>query len=231
MNNKMNLAESIAEDIIEMIKNKNMKSGDKLPNENELTKLLGISRSTLRESLKILTSRNILVTKQGSGIFISKNTGVVNDPFGLEFLNSEELILDMFDTRLILEPEIAAMAAINANKEDIDRIVKQCNEVEDCIKKNLYYADKDALFHKLISETSGNMVINRIIPIVHQSIQKSIDYTNNSLIKSTIYYHRKITQAIESRDGMSAKYAMICHINVNRQYVIDKIFNKNSEMK
>jgi DNA-binding FadR family transcriptional regulator len=231
VNNKIPLAQSVAENIVDIIKRKNMKAGDKLPSESELTELLNVSRSTLREALKILTSRNILVTRQGSGIFVSKNTGIVNDPFGLEFLGSEKLILDMFDTRLILEPEIAAIAAINASKEDIEKIKKQCDEVEKAINENVTYADKDALFHKLISETSGNTIINHIIPIVHNSIQKSIDYTNNSLIQNTVYYHRKITEAIQNRDSLGAKYAMICHIGANRQYIIDRIRCKNNGVK
>lgn len=231
MNNKMPLAQSVAKDIADMIKKKNMKAGDKLPSENELVKLLNVSRSTLREALKILTSRNILFTRQGSGIFVSENTGMVKDPFGLEFLGSEKLILDMFDTRLILEPEIAALAAVNASKGDIEKIMVQCDEVERAISENIPYADKDAMFHNLIGKANGNTVINHIIPILHNSIQNSIDYTNNALIRNTVYYHRRIAEAIGDRDSLGAKYSMICHINANRQYVIDKIRGKGNSAK
>lgn len=223
---KKSLSEVVADDIIEIIKFKKMKSGDKLPKEDELCSSLNISRSTLREALKILTSRNILTIRQGAGIFIHDNIGIVKDPFGLEFLDKEELILDMLDTRLILEPEIAALAAINATEEVIEKISKQCDKVEVAIKNNEYYADNDILFHKYICEASGNRVINQIIPIVHSSIHDSIDMTNNKMIDNTIFYHRKIVEAIKRKDPVSARYAMINHLSVNRQAILDKRFNK-----
>ncbi len=225
-NIKKSLSEICADDIIEIIKFNKMKPGDKLPKEDELCTSLNISRSTLREALKILTSRNIVTIRQGAGIFIHDNIGIIKDPFGLEFLDNEELILDMLDTRLILEPEIAAMAALNATEEDIEKISEQCDKVEVAIKSNQYYADKDILFHKYICEASGNRVINQIIPIVHSSIHDSIDMTNNKMIDNTIFYHRKIFEAIKRRDPISARYAMINHLSVNRQAILDKKFNK-----
>ena len=69
------LADSIAQTILKMIEVENRFSiGDKLPNENELAKELGVSRSTLREAIKILTTNGVLEIKRGKGTFVTNNT-------------------------------------------------------------------------------------------------------------------------------------------------------------
>ena len=69
-----NLSQSIADDILAMITiDKKFTVGDKLPNENELSKELQVSRTTLREGIRILVTRNILVIKRGKGTYVTNH--------------------------------------------------------------------------------------------------------------------------------------------------------------
>ena len=77
-----------------------LKEGDKLPSEAELVKLLDVSRTTLREAIRMLASRNILEARHGSGVFISKNTGISDDPLGFLFIrDKEKLVSDLLEFR------------------------------------------------------------------------------------------------------------------------------------
>ncbi|MCB6759175.1 FCD domain-containing protein, partial [Phocaeicola vulgatus] len=84
--------------------------------------------------------------RQGAGTFVSYKNGIPEDPLGLAFEGSaESLALDMMDVRLMLEPEIAARAAMNATKRQIAAMLEQCQTVEDLIKANKPYRQEDAL--------------------------------------------------------------------------------------
>ena len=77
------LPQKISDDIIALILEENLKPGDKLPNETILSQRLDVGRSSLREAMKLLASRNIVTVRQGSGTYIAASPGMVEDPLGL----------------------------------------------------------------------------------------------------------------------------------------------------
>ena len=95
-----------AQKVKTMIIQRQMKPGDRLPTEKELADLFGVSRSTLREAMKFLRAENVVVIRQGSGTFVSAGTGIGEDPLGLHFTNQENLIENLFETRMLIEPQI-----------------------------------------------------------------------------------------------------------------------------
>lgn len=217
------LAEIASEKIIQFIKENKLQPGDKLATEFELAERLNVGRSTVREAFKILASRNILEIKQGAGTFISPKRGIPNDPLGLTFIeDNTSLALDLLNVRLIFEPEMAVLATINATREQCKEIDAQCKKVEDVILANKDHREEDIQLHQLIATASGNKVISNLIPIIHSSVGKSIEVTTNTLRENARIYHRKIVEAIKSGDAQGARYAMIMHLNANREYIIEK---------
>ena len=82
--------------------------------------MLCVGRGTIREAVKILESRNIVTVKQGAGTFVCEKYGVADDPLGLCLMeNKEKAVKDLVDMRIIIEPEIAALAAQYAKEDDI----------------------------------------------------------------------------------------------------------------
>lgn len=210
----------VEEKIINIIKENNMKPGDKLENEYELAERLNVGRGTIREAIKSMVSRNILITRQGSGTFVSPRQGIPTDPLGLTFMKEKEgLALELLDVRLILEPEIAAISAIKSTQEDLDKIVEQCDKVERLILDGKDYGKEDVLLHRYIAEASKNQIIGNLVSIIHSSVPLSIGLTNNELKENTIIYHREVVKALQNRDPQGARYAMISHLGENRRYV------------
>ena len=211
------LVEKTSERIVEFIKERNMQPGDRLPSEHELTEMLKVGRGTLREAIKTLMSHNILDVRQGAGTFVSYKNGIPEDPLGLALENSDDkLLLDMLDVRMILEPEIAELAAMNATTPQIDELFRQCRQVEDLIKENKSYIQVDSLFHQTVAECSGNRIIGKMMPIITSSIQLKVGGTRDQFRKQTVAEHRIIAEAIAKRDARGAKYAMIAHLNTTR---------------
>lgn len=149
------LPQKLSEDIIAFILKENLQPGDKLPNETVLSERLNAGRSSVREAMKLLASRNIVTIRQGSGTYIASSPGMVEDPLGLTFIgNKQKLIHDLLEVRFLLEPSIAAMAATRANKKDIKKITTLCDDVEALLKKHADHTQKDIEFHTAIALSS-----------------------------------------------------------------------------
>ena len=106
------LTDRVADEIVRSIIGQKLKPGDKLPNEFELAKTLGVGRSTLREAIKTLVSRSVVEIRRGSGTFVSARSGVSEDPLGLEFLTDKvQVATDLLELRFLVEPRLASLAA------------------------------------------------------------------------------------------------------------------------
>ena len=215
-----NLPQKISEDIIAFILNEHLQPGDKLPNEANLAKELNIGRSSLREAMKLLASRNIVTIRQGSGTYVASSPGVVDDPLGFTFISvKKKLVQDLLVFRFVLEPAIAAMSATYADKRDINKIVSLCDEVEELLRQNKDHTQKDIEFHTAIAMGSKNLVIPRLIPIINSSIPLFVETTGNVLKLETIETHREIADAIAEHDAIKARDAMTMHLMYNRRCI------------
>lgn len=94
------LPEKLSDDIIAYILEEQLQPNDKLPNESVLSEKMGAGRSSIREAMKLLASRNIVTIRQGSGTYVAASPGVVDDPLGFTFIDDKKkLTLDLLDVR------------------------------------------------------------------------------------------------------------------------------------
>lgn len=218
MENKT-LRDKTADALIQLIRERGYNPGQKLPNEYELSKQLGVGRNTVREAERILASRNILDIRQGAGTFISDKKGIADDPLGFSLIgDSNKLVEDLIQIRYIIEPKIAALAAQNATPEDISTLGHLCNEVEILINKQQDFTQKDIDFHVQLATCSRNMVMSNLIPVICEGISVFSSMVFEPEYNQTIKSHRNIYEAV--RDGRSedAQQAMLFHLlyNLNR---------------
>lgn len=214
------LGEQTSERIIQLIINNDWSVGNKLPNEYELAEMLEVGRSTIREAIKALVSRNILEIRRGAGTFISKKCGIADDPLGLTFVKDKfKLAVDLLEVRFMIEPSIAAIAAVKATEEEIQQISNLCDEIEELILKGEPYMDRDIEFHTAIARSSKNLVVGNLIPIINSSIAIFMDITNQKLRSETIETHREVLNAIKERDSNGARDAMYLHLVYNRRNI------------
>ena len=222
------LGDQAADQIIQLIIDNDGKAGDKMPNEYELAEQLNVSRSTVREAIKALVSRNILEIKRGSGTFISEKCGISDDPLGLMFVKDKlKLATDLLEIRFMIEPKIASLAAINATKEDIEELSKLCDEVEELILNGIPHMEKDIEFHTAIARSSKNLVTTSLVPIINKSIAVFIDVTNTQLKNETIETHKEILNAIKNKNANEAHDAMLLHLAYNRRNINRIVAEKN----
>lgn len=195
--------------------------GQKIPNEFELGEKFGVGRSTIREAVKGLVSKGILEVRRGSGTYVISTSLPEEDPLGLsKFQDKYRLALELFDVRLMLEPEIAAMACENATEENLQQVKALCDEVENLYLSGKNHIKKDVEFHTCIAHCSRNRVVEILIPVINSAVVTFANLTHRLLMDETIKTHRAVTDALLARDAVGARCAMIMHLTYNRQTIM-----------
>lgn len=227
LKSKKQLTDDASEQIIQLILDNNMQPGERLPNEANLAKMLGIGRSTLREAVRSLESRNILNVRQGSGTYVSDKRGIPEDPLGLVFMYGKdggvELALELMEVRLLLEPEIASMAAARITPEQEKKLLRLHEMVLAKTYSKDDYTDHlkaETAYHGYIAECSGNGVVKNLIPIINSSISLAITTWDAELREAVTKEHTVLTRAICRHDALGAKFAMIAHLTRSREFYI-----------
>lgn len=211
---KQELSVAAAKRLRSMIIEKAMKPGDRLPSENSLVQMFGVGRSTVREAIKLLTAENVVEIQRGKGTFISRQPGLTRDPLGLEFTNQAKLLDNLLETRMMIEPQIASLAAQRANEKNLQQIASIINQIEEAGCDKSSHTPYDVAFHKAVAECTQNDVLHRILPIIIESIQEGYFISENvpGSYERAIQSHINIYEAIRRKDSESAKLETQKHI-------------------
>lgn len=215
------LGERIEEELMRCILEEPLEVGQKIPNEFDLAKQFGVGRSTIREAVKGLVSKGILEVRRGSGTYVVSTSLTVDDPLGLSKLQDKyKLALELFDVRLMLEPEIAAQAAEYVTAEEMEQLCRLRDEVERLYQNGEDHTPKDVEFHTCIARCSKNRVVETLVPIINTAVMTFANLTHRMLREETIETHRAVVDAIADQDPVGARCAMIMHLTYNRQALV-----------
>lgn len=210
------LSDRIAEDILAMITiEKKFLPGDQLPNEIDLSVELNISRTTLREAIRILVTNGILEIKRGKGTFVKKDIDTLHNMESFNELTSAKIdAKDLYEIRLIFEPEAAYYATIRASDTELNRILEYGKQIEEKIKQNKDRTDVEQKFHKEIAKATHNEFIDKLMPIIFQAIDKGVKLSqkNDLVVKDTLNDHQMIMAFMKNRNPEGARSAMRIHI-------------------
>lgn len=214
VNGSKNLAETVADDILSMITiDKIFREGDKLPNENEFSARFQVSRTTLREAIRILAAQGIVEIRRGVGTFVKKDLKL-DGGRDWKDLTKIPALKDLYEMRLIFEPQAAWYAAKRATDKELERILYYGKREEELILKKQDRTEAEQAFHKSIAKATHNEFMNRLVPILYRAIGKGVFFSSNNeeIIKNTLYDHRMVMEFLEKRDANGAKTAMKLHI-------------------
>lgn len=210
------LAEQVADGIMNLIQETPYKAGDKLPTEKELCESTGAGRNTVREALKILASRNVIEIRQGAGTFVSEKQGIPDDPLGFSMVNDHvKLTKDLLQVRIMLEPQIAALAAQCAKEHEIKELEEILEEMEAAMKKREDYSELDTKFHTKIAQCTHNIVMENLLPVIGKGVAVFAREVAQTEYDRTWISHRKIFCYIRDHKPFEAEMEMQYHLLYN----------------
>ncbi|MDO5297835.1 MAG: FadR/GntR family transcriptional regulator [Clostridia bacterium] len=208
------LPEQVADKLREMIIQESMVTGAKLPAEAELMVRFGVSRSTVREAVKILQTEHIVDIRQGQGTFLCAMPGLASDPLGLRFADQEELIAQLLQTRLLIEPGVAALAAQHRQEKHLQAMKALLDKMDNAYLHGEDYTPFDIEFHTVIAQCTGNDVIRRLLPTIHESIQAGYHHTQRveGSYQRASQCHLEMYRGIAEHDSERARHAAQRHM-------------------
>ncbi|MGB2759238.1 MULTISPECIES: FadR/GntR family transcriptional regulator [Maribacter] len=208
--------------IRDLINNKNLEPGDKLPSERMLSERFNVSRGNVRESIQKLEFYGILKSKPQSGTFVADigqvaMNGMMDDILGLEDPDFKSLV----ETRILLELKTVRLAAQRRTDADLVKMEAALDAYKEKVLNNEDAVQEDLLFHLAIAQACRNSTINRMMLIITPEIINNFEkyhVCDKDQSLKGIKEHQDIFDAIKRQNTQEAKQMMKVHFNALYQY-------------
>ena len=211
----MKLSDKAKTNLLELITvQKKYKPGDKLPNENDLATELGVSRTTLREAIQYLSTQGVLEIRRGKGTYVADNS-TAKEEFGFDELTVMHIkIKDLYELRMMFEPDMAYYATQRATEEEIAEILRLGEQLEEVSKTNQEAPVLNEQFHIAIARASHNEFGVKLMEIINEALIQAFEESRISQILYTdvVDDHRMIMNYLRLRDAEGVREAMRLHM-------------------
>ena len=210
-------AMAVVNHIRSLIESGTLQPGDKIPPEREFARSLKISRASLRTGIGYLAAMGVMKIKHGVGTFIADgpaefgraSMSMMGALHGFQFWQ-------MYETRIILESQVAALAAERGKEEHHALLAEEVAEMFASMNSPTDYLIHDILFHRIISQASGNPILAALIETItsaiydkrRKTVERSID------LRESAEMHREIYRAIRARKPLEARKLMEQHLRL-----------------
>jgi GntR family transcriptional repressor for pyruvate dehydrogenase complex len=215
--NKTRLYEDIIKRIMDSIKRGDLKPGDKLPTERELVQQLNVSRTAIREALRSLEILGVVYSKVGSGTYIKEmSLDVLMDSFAGILKKNERMIMELIEVRMLLEVEIAKLAAQRITEEKAQSLEKAVKLMEKEIKEGGLGIKGDNAFHNELAIAADNLAMTSILNLCGELL----DTTRIAALKALgdprigLEHHSMILDAVKKKNSEEAGRLMKEHLEI-----------------
>jgi len=218
------LYEDIANEIERMIIENTLPTNSKLPSEQKLAEMLGVSRNILREALKTLKERGLISVKTGNGIYVDKPGQKVLQDVLKRFVYFQNVPLnEVFEIRFSIEVSACGLAAARAGKKDLLELENLIREMKKSINNVSLWSDVELRFHLSIAKSTKNPLFLAFIQTLTNMLSELFEkgYYKKNAIEHGIMGHENILEAIKSKDIKRAKQAMVDHLETSKQLLLD----------
>jgi GntR family transcriptional regulator, transcriptional repressor for pyruvate dehydrogenase complex len=214
------LSAGLFDQLAEQIKSGKLAPGERLPTEQELTRAARVSRTVVREAVAALRAEGLVVTRQGVGAFVSAAPQQAPFRIDTERLHHLEEILYVMELRLCVEMESAGLAAERASRAQVRSIDAALEAMDRATAEGKAAVDEDLALHRAIAEGTGNPQFPRFLQfigrhLIPRHIVSGMPKTmggQRAYLELLQTEHRRIVEAIRSRDPKAAREAMRRHL-------------------
>ena len=218
---------SVRLQVFEQMKNQILKGvwkpGAKIPSENQLTTLFGVSRITVREALQKMIALELLETKHGEGTFVKELTADLrmNALIPMMLLTKNDL-LDVLEFRKTIEAGIIGLAVDRADEDGIAELKRLLLKMKKFKNNAAKFATYDLEFHFALGRMTRNPVIIKVLFILKDILSASMEDIVRSLgVEIGIYYHTIILDSVRKADKERARQLMQEHIEATVNGILE----------
>jgi DNA-binding FadR family transcriptional regulator len=215
-----NLATAVTAELVERIVRGIHPSGSPLPPEPVLCETFSVSRTVVREAVKILQEKGLVQVRQGTGTMVTPPAmwNMLDElVLGASIAEDESLAIldDLVVTRRVLESDMANVAARLADDETIDQLRHLVDRMDELVDDTTSYHEHDRTFHDTVMQASGNPIARAVVRALESQVVNTARYmgrTERALCVASNRGHRRIYERIAAHDPAGAAEAMFTHI-------------------
>ncbi|MEM1361798.1 MAG: FCD domain-containing protein [Pseudomonadota bacterium] len=216
----------VADKIKGWVVERDLREGDKLPNEAEMIALFAVSKGTVREALRILEAQGLIVTRTGpgGGSFVDKVSGIRARSLLANYFYFEDLSLsDIYQLRKALEPELAASLAGHLSPGQLEELEELANRHEHPARSAEEEKGQHVTslaFHARLAEFADNRLLGFIIAFMAEMLtemtvyRRLYDPPNHDLWQRGREHQQKLVAALRAEDGAEARRIMASHMEI-----------------
>jgi GntR family transcriptional repressor for pyruvate dehydrogenase complex len=218
---RSSISEDIVANLLSLIRERELRPGDKLPPERELATMMEVSRPSLREALRALAIMNVIEIRQGDGTYVtSLAPDLLMAHLNFVFALTDTTFLELFEARSILEPGIVAMAAARITDGEIAALEECVQRSKRLVDDHQAFAAADLEMHELIAKAARNSILERFMASISQlgTVSRQRTVALPGVTRRSVQDHLAIVEALRQRDADKARAAMLDHLrNVQRE--------------
>ncbi|MGC5054044.1 FadR/GntR family transcriptional regulator [Micromonospora sp. DT48] len=215
-----NLATAVTAELVERIVRGVHPSGTALPPEPVLCETFSVSRTVVREAVKILQEKGLVQVRQGAGTMVTPPSmwDMLDElVLGATIAQDDSLAIldDLVVTRRLLESDMANVAARVADQETLDRLRALVDRMDELVDDHVTYHEHDRAFHDTVMQASGNRIARGVVRSLESQVVNTARYmgrTERALCVASNRGHRRIYERIAAHDPEGAATAMFTHI-------------------
>ena len=221
------LSDQLAALLGERIDSGALRPGDRLPTEAQLALTHGVSRTVVREAVHQLKSRQMVISRQGSGVFVAAaptNQPLVFDP---AVLGSMQAVVHVVEVRRVLEGEIAALAAERATRTQVAAMRRALKAIDVAAAAGHDGVAEDLALHRTIGEATGNPQFRLLLGFLEQYLREGMRITRGNearrldFMEAVRVEHLAIVEAIATRDPAAARRCAREHLVRGEQRLVE----------
>lgn len=207
-----------------MIQSGELPPGSRLPPEHQLATQMGLSRSGVREAVKVLEAARVLDVRRGDGTYVtSLAPGLLLEGVGVavELLQGETL-LEVMEVRRLLEPAATGLACLKATDEQLAEVAALLQRMRDAADDPEALMLADTAFHRAVIASAGNETLTSLLDGLSSRTVRARMWrgvVEGNVTQATIDEHQAIYQALRARDPFLATSAALIHVNTSESWL------------
>ena len=215
---RQSLSDRLADLLARQIESGELQPGDRLPTEAQLSAAHEVSRGVVREAVHRVKSRGLLMSRQGSGVFVAQPAEHRPLRFDPAVLESVDALVQVMEVRRVLEAEIAALAAVRATRAQVASIKRALAAIDAAVAAGEDGVAEDLALHRSIGQATGNPQFAQMLGFLEQYLRQNMRITRGIEARRADFFeavrreHRSIVEAIAARDAAAAKRAALRHL-------------------
>lgn len=219
----MSVADSVIQQIRDLIIDGEISPGQRLPSEAELSSRLGVSRNSLREAVRALCEARVLEIRRGDGTFVSNlepETLLGGLGFMLELMQ-DNTMLEIFEVRRLFEPPATGLAALRASDDDVKELTESLHRLNRAANEE-ELINLDVAFHNRIMQITGNSTLCTLMAALGTRATRARIWrgvTEEGTRNFTFEQHSRIVEAIAARDPSLATAASTVHLSASEAWL------------